>query len=312
MRKKMLVYVVKRLIMCLATVVVVITATFFLMNAVPGGPFLSEKAASQSILDALKAKYGLDQPLIVQYWNYLKGALVFDFGPSLKQKGREVIEIIGDGFGTSLPIGLIAGLLALSFGTFLGSFAAVKHNKLVDRLIMVFSTASVAFPSFIIASVLLYVFCTALGWLPANGITTNGDYRGYILPIITLSLYPTAYITRLTRSSTLDVLNSDYIRTAKAKGVSKTKVLFKHALRNSLTPVITYAGPMFASIITGSLVVEQIYSIPGLGRTFIKSITGRDYPLIMGSTIFLTVIVIFLILICDILYKVANPRVELE
>ena len=312
MRKKMLVYVVKRLIMCLATVVVVITATFFLMNAVPGGPFLSEKAASQSILDALKAKYGLDQPLIVQYWNYLKGALIFDFGPSLKQKGREVIEIIGDGFGSSLPIGLIAGLLALSFGTFLGSFAAVKHNKLVDRLIMVFSTASVAFPSFIIASVLLYVFCTALGWLPANGITTNGDYRGYILPIITLSLYPTAYITRLTRSSTLDVLNSDYIRTAKAKGVSKTKVLFKHALRNSLTPVITYAGPMFASIITGSLVVEQIYSIPGLGRTFIKSITGRDYPLIMGSTIFLTVIVIFLILICDILYKVANPRVELE
>ena len=312
MRKKMLVYVVKRLIMCLATIVVVITATFFLMNAVPGGPFLSEKAASQSILDALKAKYGLDQPLIVQYWNYLKGALVFDFGPSLKQKGREVIEIIGDGFGTSLPIGLIAGLLALSFGTFLGSFAAVKHNKLVDRLIMVFSTASVAFPSFIIASVLLYVFCTALGWFPANGITTNGDYRGYILPIITLSLYPTAYITRLTRSSTLDVLNSDYIRTAKAKGVSKTKVLFKHALRNSLTPVITYAGPMFASIITGSLVVEQIYSIPGLGRTFIKSITGRDYPLIMGSTIFLTVIVIFLILICDILYKVANPRVELE
>ena len=312
MRKKMLVYVVKRLIMCLATVVVVITATFFLMNAVPGGPFLSEKAASQSILDALKAKYGLDQPLIVQYWNYLKGALIFDFGPSLKQKGREVIEIIGDGFGSSLPIGLIAGLLALSFGTFLGSFAAVKHNKLVDRLIMVFSTASVAFPSFIIASVLLYVFCTALGWLPANGITTNGDYRGYILPIITLSLYPTAYTTRLTRSSTLDVLNSDYIRTAKAKGVSKTKVLFKHALRNSLTPVITYAGPMFASIITGSLVVEQIYSIPGLGRTFIKSITGRDYPLIMGSTIFLTVIVIFLILICDILYKVANPRVELE
>jgi len=312
MRKKMLVYVVKRLIMCLATIVVVITATFFLMNAVPGGPFLSEKAASQSILDALKAKYGLDQPLIVQYWNYLKGALIFDFGPSLKQKGREVIEIIGDGFSTSLPIGLIAGLLALSFGTFLGSLAAVKHNKLVDRLIMVFSTASVAFPSFIIASVLLYVFCTALGWLPANGITTNGDYRGYILPIITLSLYPTAYITRLTRSSTLDVLNSDYIRTAKAKGVSKTKVLFKHALRNSLTPVITYAGPMFASIITGSLVVEQIYSIPGLGRTFIKSITGRDYPLIMGSTIFLTVIVIFLILICDILYKVANPRVELE
>jgi ABC-type dipeptide/oligopeptide/nickel transport systems, permease components len=312
MRKEMLVYVVKRLIMCFITVVVVITATFFLMNAVPGGPFLSEKAASQQILDALNAKYGLDQPLIVQYWNYLKGALIFDFGPSLKQKGFDVIDIINDGFKTSLPIGLIAGILALAFGTFLGSLAAVKHNKVADRIIMIFSTASVAFPSFIIASVLLYVFCTALGWLPANGITTNGDYRGYILPIVTLSLYPTAYITRLTRSSTLDVLNSDYIRTAKAKGVSKNKILFKHALRNSLTPVITYAGPMFASIITGSLVVEQIYSIPGLGRIFIKSITGRDYPLIMGSTIFLTVIVILLILVCDILYKVANPRVELE
>jgi len=312
MKKQTVYYVVKRLIMCFLTVLIVISATFFLMNAIPGGPFLSEKGTSQAILDNLYAKYGLDQPLYIQYWNYLTHAIIFDFGPSIKQKGFEVMEIIQDGMKTSLPIGLVAGMLALSAGTFLGSLAAVKHNKAIDRVIMVFSTASVAFPSFIIASILLYIFSTKLNWLPANGITTGGDYRGYILPTITLALYPTAYITRLTRSSTLDVLNSDYIRTAKAKGVSRSKILFKHALRNSLTPVITYAGPMFASIITGSLVVEQIYSIPGLGRVFIKAITGRDYPLIMGTTIFLTVIVIGLILVCDVLYKVANPRIELE
>jgi oligopeptide transport system permease protein len=310
--KKSLFYILKRLIFCLLTIFVVITATFFLMNAIPGGPFVTEGRVSQSIIDNLNAKYGLDKPLFVQYWNYLKNAVVFDYGISIKQKGREVMDIIMEGFKTSLPVGLIAGVLAIGFGTCLGSIAAVKHNKVIDRIIMVFSTASVAFPSFIIASVLLYIFCNWLGWLPANGITIDGDYRGYILPVITLSLYPTAYITRLTRSSTLDVLNSDYIRTAKAKGVSKSKILFKHALRNSLTPVITYAGPMFASIITGSLVIEQIYSIPGLGRTFIKAITSRDYPLIMGTTIFLTVLVIFLILVSDILYKIVNPRVEFE
>ena len=308
MNSKTLFYVLKRLLMAIVTIIVVITATFFLMNAIPGGPFLSEKGVSDATLAAMKAKYGLDQPLYIQYFNYLKYALVFDYGFSIKQKGFTVMYLIMDGLKTSLPLGAIAAFIALCVGTTLGSLAAVYHNKVVDRVVMVFSTASVAFPSFIIATVLLYVFCNLLKWLPANGMSI----QGYILPCITLSLYPTAYITRLARSSTLDALGSDYIRTAKAKGVSQPKIIFKHALRNSLTPVITYFGPMFASVITGSIVVEQIYSIPGLGRYFVKAITGRDYPLIMGTTIFLTIIVIFMILVSDILYKVANPRVELE
>ncbi len=308
MNSKMLIYILKRLFLAVLTIIIVITITFFAMNAIPGGPFLSEKSTSATIIKNLEKKYGLDQPLIVQYFKYLGGSLRFDFGPSIKQKGFEVTDLILTGFKTSIKVGGLAALLAIVSGIFLGCIAAVKHNKILDKIIMVTSTASVAVPSFIISALLLYVFCVKLNWFPANGST----WQGYILPIITLSLYPMAYITRLTRSSTLDVLGSDYIRTARAKGVSPVKVLFKHALRNSLTPVITYAGPMFAYIICGSLVVEKLFAIPGLGTSFISAITGRDYPLIMGTTIFLTIIVIAMVLISDILYKVANPRIELE
>lgn len=308
MSTKMLMYIVKRLLLAILTIFIVITVTFFAMNAIPGGPFLSEKSTTQAILDRLNEKYGLDQPLYVQYFRYLKGALVFDFGPSIKTRGREVNEIIFQGFSYSLKLGAAASIIAIGFGISMGSIAAVKHNKWIDKTIMVTSTASVAMPSFIISSLFLLFFCVMIPIFPANGASAGGS----ILPIITLSLYPMAYITRLTRSSTLDVLNQDYIRTAKAKGVNPAKILFKHALRNSLTPVITYVGPMFAYIITGSLVVERIFAMPGLGRTFVNSINQNDYPLIMGTTIFLTVIVVFMLLVSDILYKVANPRIELE
>lgn len=309
MDKKLIFYILKRLLLAFVTVVIVITVTFFAMQLIPGGPFTSEKAVSPETLERLQAKYGLDQPIIVQYFRYLQGALVFDFGYSIKSRGaKKVLDLILAGFRFSSATGLIAASIAIVFGILLGSLAAYKHNTWVDKTIMVFSTASVAVPSFVISTIFLYLFCVEWKILPANGST----WQGFILPTITLSFSPMAYIIRLTRSSTLDVLNSDYIRTANAKGLSSSRVLYKHSLRNSLTPVITYAGPMIAFIITGSLVVEKIFGIPGIGRDYVSSITNRDYPIIMGLTIFLTYLVIIMVLISDILYKVVNPRVELE
>lgn len=309
MNKKLAFYILKRILLAFVTILIVITVTFFAMQLIPGGPFTSEKAVSPEAMARLEEKYGLDKPLFIQYINYLKGALVFDFGYSIKSRGAlEVSEIIARGMKTSAVIGIIAAVIAIFFGVILGSIAAYKHNTVVDRIIMVLSTASVAVPSFIISTIFLYLFCVRLQWFPANG----SDWRGFVLPTITLSFSPMAYIIRLTRSSTLDVLGSDFIRTAYAKGCSFNRVLFKHSLRNSLTPVITYAGPMIAFILTGSLVVEKIYGIPGIGREFVSSITNRDYPEVMGLTIFLTYLVILMVLVSDILYKVVNPRVELE
>lgn len=309
MNSKTLFYIAKRILLAILTVWVVITVTFFVMHAVPGGPFLGEKAISDQALAALEAKYGLDKPLFEQYTTYLKDIVTeFDFGPSLKQRGRDVINIISDGMQTSAKLGLVAAFGALICGVVLGSVAALRRNKLIDRVIMVITTAFVSMPSFIMGSILLLVFAVTLQLVPANGETASG----LILPIITLALYPTAYITRLTRSSMLDVLGQDYIRTAKAKGVSGPKIIFGHALKNSLIPVITYFGPMLAYIVTGSLVVEQIFAVPGIGRAFVGSITNRDYPLLMGTTIVLAALVVVMNLVGDILYKVVDPRISLE
>lgn len=306
---KTFMYILKRIGLAILTVWVVITVTFFVMRAVPGGPFLGEKAISPAAQAALEAKYGLDKPLMEQYVTYLKDIVTkLDFGPSLKQRGRDVIDIIGDGMKTSAKLGLIAAGMALVIGVVLGAVAALRRNKLIDKIIMVFTTACISMPSFIMGSLLLVLFALVLGILPANGTTT----AGLILPVITLSLSPMANITRLTRSSMLDVLGQDYIRTAKAKGVSGAKIIFGHALKNSLIPVITYFGPMLAYIVTGSLVVEQIFAVPGIGRAFINSITGRDYPLIMGTTIVLATLIVLMNLISDILYKVVDPRITLE
>lgn len=309
MSSKTLVYILKRIGLAILTVWVVITVTFFVMRIVPGGPFLSEKAVSPAAQAALEAKYGLDKPLMEQYWTYLKDIVTkFDFGPSLKQRGRDVIDIIGDGMKISAKLGLIAAFIALAVGIVLGAVAALRRNKLIDKFIMVVTTAFVSMPSFIMGSLLLVVFAIKLAVLPANGSTA----QGLVLPIVTLSLYPMAYITRLTRSSMLDVLGQDYIRTAKAKGVSGVKIIFGHALKNSLIPVITYFGSMLAYIVTGSLVVEQIFAVPGIGRAFVNSITNRDYPLIMGTTIVLACLIVVMNLVSDILYKVADPRINLE
>ena len=309
MNSKMLVYLLKRIGLAILTVWAVITFTFFVMRAVPGGPFVGEKATTPAVQAAMEAKYGLDKPLLEQYGTYLKDIVTrFDFGPSLKQRGRQVVDIISDGMKTSAKLGLIAAFGAMILGIVFGAVAALRRNRIIDKVIMVITTAFVSMPSFIMGSLLLIVFSVKLGWLPANGSTTTG----LILPIVTLGLYPMAYITRLTRSSMLDVLGQDYIRTARAKGVPGFRIIFGHALKNSLIPVITYAGPMIAYIVTGSLVVEQIFAVPGIGRAFVNSITGRDYTLIMGTTIVLAILVIVMNLVSDILYKIVDPRIELE
>ncbi|HHU03649.1 MAG TPA: ABC transporter permease [Fastidiosipila sp.] len=279
------------------------------MRAIPGGPFLGEKAVSEAVIEALEAKYGLDKPLFQQYTTYVKGIVLdFDFGPSLKQRGMMVIDIILNGLKTSVRLGVIAAAIALVFGLFLGSTASLRRNTIVDRVIMVLTTAFVSMPSFIMGSLLLVVFAVKLGVVPANGSTP----AGMILPIITLSLYPMAYITRLTRSSMLDVLGQDYIRTAQAKGVSRPGIIGGHALKNAVIPVITYFGPMLAYIVTGSLVVERIFAVPGIGRSFVNSITGRDYPLIMGTTIVLASLIVLMNLLGDIMYKLVDPRISFE
>lgn len=308
MDSKLMIYIIKRLILAFVTIFLIITITFFVMHSIPGGPFLSEKAPSPAVTKALEQKYGLDKPLFEQYTTYLKDVLKFDFGPSIKQRGREVTTVIMTGFKVSAKMGGAAAILAITVGLTLGSLAAVFHNRLLDKVIMVVSTACVAMPSFVIATLLLLIFCVKLNIFPANG----NEVGGLVLPIISLSLYPMSYIIRLTRSSMLEVLVQDYIRTARAKGVKPNIVLFKHALRNAVTPVITYAGPMIAFIVTGSLVVEKIFAVPGLGKEFISSIINRDYTMIMGTTIFLAALVIIMMLISDILYKVFDPRVNLS
>lgn len=309
MNSKTLVYILKRIGLAILTVWVVITVTFFVAHAVPGGPFTGEKAVSPAAQAALEAKYGLDKPVIEQYWTYLKDAVTkFDFGPSLKLRGRQVVDVIGDGLKVSAKLGVIAAAFALVIGIVLGAVAALMRNKFIDKFIMVLTTAFVSMPSFIMGALLLVLFVVKLSLLPANGSTS----QGLILPIVTLALYPMAYITRLTRSSMLDVLGQDYIRTAKAKGVSGAKIIFGHALKNSLIPVITYFGPMLAYIVTGSLVVEQIFAVPGIGRAFVNSIINRDYPLVMGTTIVLAVLIVVMNLVSDILYKVVDPRINLE
>ena len=302
-------YILKRVLLAILTIWIVITITFFVMHAVPGGPFMSEKAITKEAQAALEAKYGLDKPLGEQYVTYLKDVVTrFDFGPSLKQRGRQVNDIIADGLRTSVKLGLIAAVLAAVLGVVLGAVAALRRNTVLDKFIMVLTTAFISMPSFIMGSFLLLFLSVKLGWFPANGSTA----AGLVLPVVTLSLSPMANITRLTRSSMLDVLGQDYIRTARAKGVSGQKIIFGHALKNSLIPVLTYVGPMLAFIVTGSMVVEQIFAVPGIGRQFVSSITNRDYTMIMGTTIVLASLIVIMNLVTDILYKVVDPRIDFE
>ena len=302
-------YIVKRIALAIVTIWAVATLTFFLMNMVPGGPFLSEKAISPQATAALEAKYGLDKPLGEQYVTYITGALHGDFGDSLKQRGRTVADIIKMKVPVSAKIGGISVLISLILGVFLGSIAALKRGKFLDNFISVVSTLGIAVPSFVVCTLLMYFLGVKFRVLPTMGLLT---WKHYIMPVAALSFYPTAYIMRLMRSSMLDVLGQDYMRTAKAKGLSGKAQLFKHALRNAILPVVTYVGPLLAYTVTGSFIVEKIFTIPGLGGEFIGAIQGRDYTLIMGTTIFLATLVIIMNVVVDIVYKIIDPRIKLK
>lgn len=302
-------YVAKRIAMAVVTIWAVATITFFLMNMVPGGPFLSEKAISPQAQAALEAKYGLDKPLSVQYITYITDALHGDFGDSLKQRGRSVMSIITSKFPVSARVGGTAVIVSLCLGIPLGCIAALNRGKFLDNLISVVSTCGIAVPSFVICTLLMYFLGVRLKLLPTFGITS---WKHYIMPVISLAFYPTAYIMRLMRSSMLDVLGQDYMRTARAKGLSQFFILFKHALRNAILPVVTYMGPMIAYTLVGSFIVEKIFTIPGLGGEFIGSITNRDYTVIMGTTIFLASLMVVMNVIVDIVYKLVDPRIKLN
>ena len=300
-------YIVKRVLLAIVSVFIICAITFFAMNAIPGGPFNSEKALSEATKQVLEQRYNLDKPVPVQFVLYLKNLLHGDFGVSLKT-GRDIKDTLFSCFKVSGRLGLTAAVLAVIAGIILGSMAALFRNGPIDRIIVFFTTLFTAMPSFVFATFLMLVFCIKLRWLPV----WDASSKSLILPVIALAAYPTAYVTRLTKTSMLDALSQDYIRTARSKGVTTIKVIFKHALRNALIPVITYVGPMLAYILTGSLVVENIFSIGGLGKQFVQSITNRDYPMIMATTIFLAVIMVIMNLLSDIMYKVVDPRIKLD
>ena len=303
----MLKYVVKRVLLAILTVIIISMITFFAMNAIPGGPFNKEKASSPAVIAELNARYNLDKPIFEQYLLYMKNLAHGELGVSLKN-GREISAIIGESFPISAKLGILAAIIAIISGIILGSIAALMRNRWPDRLIVFFTTLITAMPSFVMATLLLYFFCMKLGWVSAWEAGSNN----IVLPVIALSFSPMAYITRLTKTSMLDALGQDYIRTARAKGVSQLKVIFVHGLRNALIPVITYVGPMVASILTGSMVVESIFTIGGLGSKFVSGITNRDYTLIMATTIFLATIMVIANLITDLVYKVVDPRISLD
>ena len=305
-------YILKRILGALGTLLIIMAITFFLMNAIPGSPFLTEKSTPQMIELANK-KYGLDQPLIVQFKNYVVNYLQGDLGVSLKmQEGTEVTRIIfGQGkFELSIKLGLSALALAIMIGIPLGCIAAYRRGSWLDGFLRVMTTVGVAIPTFVLATLLLAFFGVQLGWLPVKS-NTLPDLKSYIMPVISLSFYYTCYVAKLTRTSMLDAINQDYIRTARAKGVKTGQLVLTHALRNSLIPVITYLGPVTAGIITGSFVVESTFQIPGLGRYFVQSVLNRDYTVIMATTVILSALVIVMNLVVDLAYRLVDPRITL-
>lgn len=301
-------YVVKRTLLAIFTIFVISAITFFTMHSIPGDPFTSEKEVPATVRAEMEARFNLDKPLGTQYVLYLKGILTKnDWGISMKD-GRDIWTTITSRLAVSARLGLMAAAVAIIVGLVLGCIAALNRNKLPDRLIVFFVTLFNALPSFVFGTLLLLVFCMWLKWIPVWDVNNPN----YLLPVIALAASPMAQITRLTKTSMLDSLSQDYIRTARAKGVKQVFVVFKHALRNALIPVITYIGPMIAYILTGSMVVESIFTIGGLGSKFVSSITDRDYTLIMGTTIFLAILMVVANLITDIVYTLVDPRIRLE
>ncbi len=305
----MLRYIAGRLLSALITIIMLITVTFALMHAMPGSPFIKgEQKMPPEVLSRIEEKYGMDKPLIMQYLTYLGNIFKGDFGISFKKSDVAVNDIIDRGFPISARVGGVAVIVSLLTGLSLGILSAVKKGGLLDRLSMVLATVGISIPTFVTSVLLLYLFAGVFNVLPTYGLST---WRHYILPVACLSLSPVAYIARLTRSSMLEVMQQDYIRTARAKGLRELTVILGHGLRNAVLPVVTYLGTLVAALLTGSFVVERLYAIPGIGKYFVESISARDYNVILGLTVFFGIFVVLCNIIVDIVYVLIDPRIKI-
>lgn len=301
-------YILKRILAMILTLFFITMLTFILMHSIPGGPFTDERALTPDLERALNQKYGLDDPLYIQYYHYMKDLITKgDFGISFHKKGLSVNTMLEQGFPHSGIIGGGATLLIIFIGIPLGIIAAVRQNTFIDRSLMILATLGVTIPSFVLATGFLYLFSNRLGWMPSYGVS---DWRGYLGPMVAISGFSIAYVTRLMRSSMLEVLQADYIKTARAKGLSEFTVMIRHGLRNAIIPVVTYLGPMFAGLLTGSFVIEKVFAVPGIGNLFVNYITNRDYTVIMGITIFYALFLVGAVLVVDLIYALIDPRIK--
>ena len=300
-------FILRRIAVSIPVIFLVASTTFFIMRLAPGGPFLSERAIPPEIQANLQAKYGLDQPLWVQYGRYLRNLIQFDLGPSYKYPERTVNEIIAEGFPVSLQLGLSALAFALLVGIPGGVISAFKHGGIIDRLTMSVILVGISVPTFVLGPLLVFLFALTLYWFPP---ALWGSWQQMVLPAVTLGLPYSVYIARLTRAEMLEVLSQDYIRTARAKGAGEFRILWKHALNGAMLPVVSFLGPAVADLMTGSIVVEKIFAIPGLGRYFVESAFSRDYTTVLGTVVFYAVLLIVANLVVDIAYKFLDPRIE--
>ena len=305
----MLRYILRRLLIAVPTLFIIVTASFFLMRAAPGSPFEMGRKLPPDIMKNVEAKYGMDKPLVIQYVNYLGDVATGDFGPSLKYTGKDVTDFIREGFPTSIRIGVSALTLATVIGVLLGVLAALRHNRWPDYAATAVAILGICIPTFVTAPLLVLLFSVKLGWLPIAGLTAG--LKSYILPVIVLSLPLIAVISRLTRAGMIETLNSNYIRTARAKGLPERAVIVRHALKSALLPLVSYLGPACAAIITGSLVVEKIFGVPGLGKSFVLGALQRDYTVVMGVVILYATLILALNLVADVIQALLDPRVRL-
>ena len=306
----MIKYIIKRLLAGVLSLFVLVTLTFFLMHMIPGGPFSpsEQRNVPEKILEQIQDKYGLNDPVPVQYARYLNNLLHGDMGTSFKKQDTTVNELIANGFPVSAKVGALGIVAALAAGIPLGIVAAVRRGKLADGVSMVFATIGVSVPSFVICVLMMYLFCEKWKIFPSYGLTS---WKHYVLPVFCMAFSQIAYITRLMRSSMLETMRQDYIRTERAKGMPEYLVIGKYALKNSILPVVTYVGPLIATLLTGTFIIEKLFSIPGLGRYFVSAITDRDYPVTLGLTVFLGAMIILCNLVVDIMYAIIDPRVKI-
>ena len=300
-------YICKRVVSIFVTLLIVCSLTFVMMKVIPGGPFTGEKNLPDSVLESLNEKYHLNDPVLKQYTDYIKGVFTFNMGPSFKKVGVNVQDIIRESFPVSAKLGGVTLVIILIVGIPLGIWAALGRGRWQDYLVTIIATVGIAVPTFVTGSLILYVFGAKLGWIPTYGFDS---WKCYIGPCVSLAAFSMAFVMRLTRSSMLDVMGQDYIRTAKAKGLPRRKVIFKHALKNALIPVVTYVGPMTAGLMSGSFVTEKIFAIPGMGKFYVEAINNRDYTVIMGTTFFYALLAATMILVVDIVYAILDPRIK--